>query len=70
MVGLANEEKTMYPFKGKDRKQTALQTEPIIDYLILTSEPAESTMFRRNASFSVINRYVAKRRLLRKIRQT
>lgn len=69
MVGLANEEKIMYPFKGKDRKQTGLNTEPIIDYLILASEPAESVVFKHAPSFSFVNRYIAKRQLMRKIRR-
>jgi hypothetical protein len=58
----------MYVFKGKDRKQTHLNTEPILDYLILASEPAESRGFKTGPSFTYINRYIAKRRLLRKIR--
>ena len=59
----------MYPFGNKHRKQTHLNTQPIIEYLILASEPAESVLSKHNPSFSFVNRYLAKRQVLRRARR-
>ena len=58
----------MYPFGNKRRKQTHLSSQPIIEYLILASEPAESVLSKHTPTFSFVNRYFAKRHVLRRAR--
>jgi hypothetical protein len=58
----------MEPHTFSDKQKRSSKTESYSQYLIIPSEPKEVTAAARG-SFSFRNRYLAKRRVLRTIRQ-